>query len=90
MVHCNFIGDSFAGNGKQKVLKVLPYKDKSNDDGYIKMESAQYEFLPVILNENNLLQFELRNVFGHPIYFVDDANQTFLNLIFREKINKNK
>jgi hypothetical protein len=86
MLHCNFIETTPVGNDAQRILKVFPYKKENGEEGFIRAESAQLEFLPVLLNENNLLHFELRDVYGHPIPFENPASaEVFLNLIFREK-----
>lgn len=90
MLHCNFVSSTFVGSRQHKLLKVFPYnKKEGNDDMYVKMESPQYDFLPVVLNDNNLFQFELKDVFGNLIPFKKTDNaETFLNLIFREKIKE--
>lgn len=88
MLHCNFVSSTFVGTRTHKLLKVFPYNRKEgNEDQIVKMESAQYDFLPVILNENNLLHFEIRDTFDKVVPFKNsDKAEVLLNLIIREKI----
>lgn len=90
MLHCNFVGSTFVGTRMHKLLKTFPFSRKEgSDDQYVKAESTQYDFLPVVLNENNLLQFEVKDVFGNVIPFAKTDNaETFVNLIFRDKIKE--
>jgi hypothetical protein len=92
-LHCNFVGYTFAGNRMCNLLKMIPFrengnkKDVANDEMLLKYEPANYEFLPVCINDNNLLHFEFRTMDGHLAPFQNNPTaEILLNLILRAKL----
>lgn len=91
-LYCNFVDYTFAGNRMYNLLRMIPFrevgnkKELANDDMLVKFEPANYEFLPVCINDSNLLHFELRTLDDHPVPFQKTSSaEILINLIFRTR-----
>lgn len=88
LIYCNFVTPLVIGNKYAQVLKIIPYsngEEDENDDGVMKYEAPHLDFLPLSMNDRQILQFEMRNSAGELIKF-QDPTEVLITLVFREKI----
>jgi len=76
------------GNTFARVLQLIPYFDNSekNADGLMKYEAQHLDFLPLGMNDQTTLQFEMRNSNGDLVSFANETTEILLTLVFREKL----
>ncbi len=87
LLYCNFVAPIIFGNKFGQVLKIIPYGKSvgDDDDGVIKYEASHLDFLPLLMNDRHILQFELRNSSGQVVKFKETTSEILLTLVFREK-----
>lgn len=88
LLYCNFIKPLVVGNTFARVLQLIPYFDNSekNADGLMKYEAQHLDFLPLGMNDQTTLQFEMRNSNGDLVSFANETTEILLTLVFREKL----
>lgn len=88
LLYCNFITPIIFGNSYARVLQIIPFFNSENDanNDIMKYEAQHLEFLPLLMNDPQTLQFEMRNSSGHLLKFQDGTTEIFITLIFREKM----
>jgi hypothetical protein len=84
-LYTNFTTPLITGDVFARVLKVIPYKNARIETTLSAYESNHFEFVPISMNEDNLLHFHLRDASGNLIPFENEnRGEVLVNLILRE------
>ena len=85
LIYCNFIAPLVVGNTFARVLQMIPYYNgKEEENGTMKYEAQHLDFVPLSMNDRNMLEFEMRNSSGDIVTFQDEDKEILITLVFRE------
>lgn len=85
-VHCSIVNPILAASSYVKILKIIPFDAKiDQEERIIKYESPNHDFLAISGGgDNQIIHFELKDSMGNLIPFKDNIKPVYVNLLFRE------
>lgn len=85
-VYCNIIRPMISGNNYERILKIIPMPAKF-DSSPIKYEASHYEYHKVLLADNDVIHFQLRDMDNQFIKFYQSDSvysDVNINVIIRQ------